>query len=85
MMSEMMINASAVTRDFSISRGMLRGKQRLKAVNGVDLNVTRGEVLARWRVRMWKDHVGKDPAWPFAADKRFYISVRHADRRGAAS
>ena len=45
-MSEMMINASAVTRDFSISRGMFRGKQRLKAVNGVDLNVTRGEVLA---------------------------------------
>ena len=45
-MSEIMINASAVTRDFSISRGMFRGKQRLKAVNGVDLNVTRGEVLA---------------------------------------
>ena len=45
-MSEMMINASAVTRYFSISRGMFRGKQRLKAVNGVDLNVTRGEVLA---------------------------------------
>lgn len=45
-MSEMMINASAVTRDFSISRGMFRGKQRLKAVNGVDLSVTRGEVLA---------------------------------------
>ena len=45
-MSEMMINASAVTRDFSISRGMFRGKQRLKAVNGVDLNVIRGEVLA---------------------------------------
>ena len=45
-MSVMMINASAVTRDFSISRGMFRGKQRLKAVNGVDLNVTRGEVLA---------------------------------------
>ena len=45
-MSEMMINASAVTRDFSISRGMFRGKQQLKAVNGVDLDVTRGEVLA---------------------------------------
>ena len=45
-MYEIMINASAVTRDFSISRGMFRGKQRLKAVNGVDLNVTRGEVLA---------------------------------------
>ena len=45
-MAEVMINASAVTRDFSISRGMFRGKQRLKAVNGVDLTVTRGEVLA---------------------------------------
>ncbi|MEK9855100.1 MAG: oligopeptide/dipeptide ABC transporter ATP-binding protein [Rhodobiaceae bacterium] len=46
MMAEAMINASAVTRDFSISRGMFRGKQRLQAVNGVDLTVTRGEVLA---------------------------------------
>ena len=45
-MAEVMINASAVTRDFSISRGMFRGKQRLQAVNGVDLTVTRGEVLA---------------------------------------
>ena len=45
-MADVMINASAVTRDFSISRGMFRGKQRLKAVNGVDLTVTRGEVLA---------------------------------------
>ena len=45
-MADVMINASAVTRDFSISRGMFRGKQRLKAVNGVDLSVTRGEVLA---------------------------------------
>ena len=45
-MAEVMINASAVTRDFSISRGMFRGKQRLKAVNGVDLTVARGEVLA---------------------------------------
>ena len=45
-MAEVMINASAVTCDFSISRGMFRGKQRLKAVNGVDLTVARGEVLA---------------------------------------
>ena len=45
-MADVMINASAVTRDFSISRGMFRGKQRLQAVNGVDLTVTRGEVLA---------------------------------------
>ena len=45
-MSEMMINASAVTRDFSTSPGKFRRKQRLKARNGVDLTVTRGEVLA---------------------------------------
>ena len=51
MMAEVMINASAVTCDFSISRGMFRGKQRLKAVNGVDLTVARGEVLAL--VRLW--------------------------------
>ena len=45
-MTEVMINASGVTRNFSISRGMFRGKQLLRAVNGVDLMVTRGEVLA---------------------------------------
>jgi len=45
-MAETMINASGVTREFSISRGMFRGKQRLQAVNGVDLSVSRGEVLA---------------------------------------
>ena len=46
MMAELMIDAKDVTRNFTISRGMFRGKQQLKAVNGVDLTVERGEVLA---------------------------------------
>ena len=41
-----MINAFDVTRNFTISRGMFRGKQQLKAVSGVNLTVERGEVLA---------------------------------------
>ena len=45
-MADVMIHAKNVTRNFSISRGMLRGKQTLRAVNGVDLKVDRGEVLA---------------------------------------
>jgi peptide/nickel transport system ATP-binding protein len=45
-MSEIMIDARNVTRNFSISRGMFRGKQTLRAVNGVDLTVKQGEVLA---------------------------------------
>ena len=45
-MAELMIDAKEVTRNFTISRGMFRGKQQLKAVNGVDLTVERGEVLA---------------------------------------
>lgn len=45
-MAELMIDAKDVTRNFSISRGMFRGKQQLKAVNGVNLTVARGEVLA---------------------------------------
>ena len=45
-MSEVMISARDVTRNFSISRGMLRGKKTLRAVNGVNLTVKRGEVLA---------------------------------------
>ena len=45
-MNEVMINAFDVTRNFTISRGMFRGKQQLKAVSGVNLTVERGEVLA---------------------------------------
>ena len=45
-MAELMIDAKDVTRNFTISWGMFRGKQQLKAVNGVDLTVERGEVLA---------------------------------------
>ena len=45
-MAELMIDARDVTCSFTISRGMFRGKQQLKAVNGVDLTVERGEVLA---------------------------------------
>ena len=45
-MADAMIHAKNVARNFSISRGMLRGKQTLRAVNGVDLKVDRGEVLA---------------------------------------
>ena len=45
-MADVMIHAKNVTRNFSISRGMLRGNQTLRAVNGVDLKVDRGEVLA---------------------------------------
>ena len=45
-MSTVMIDAKKVTRNFSISRGMFRGKQILRAVSGVDLTVKKGEVLA---------------------------------------
>ena len=45
-MNEVMINAFDVTRNFTISRGMFRGKQQLKAVSEVNLTVERGEVLA---------------------------------------
>ena len=45
-MADLMIEAKDVTRNFTISRGMFRGKQQLKAVNGVDLTVECGEVLA---------------------------------------
>ena len=38
-MSAVMIDAKNVTRNFSISRGMFRGKQILRAVSGVDLTV----------------------------------------------
>ena len=44
-MSDPVIEASDVTRTFMISAGFMRGKQPLHAVNGISLNVERGEVL----------------------------------------
>ena len=44
-MSDPIIEVSDVTRTFMISAGFMRGKKSLHAVNGVSLNVERGEVL----------------------------------------
>lgn len=44
-MTESVLEARNVHRTFMISAGLFRGKQPLHAVNGVNLNVTRGEVL----------------------------------------
>jgi peptide/nickel transport system ATP-binding protein len=44
-MSDPVIEVSDVTRTFMISAGFMRGKKPLHAVNGVSLNVERGEVL----------------------------------------
>jgi len=45
-MSDTVISARDVTRTFMISAGAFRGKKPLHAVNGVSLEVQRGEVLA---------------------------------------
>ncbi len=45
-MSDLVISAEDVTRTFMISAGAFRGKKPLKAVNGVSLQIERGEVLA---------------------------------------
>ncbi|MBO6519411.1 MAG: ATP-binding cassette domain-containing protein [Rhodospirillales bacterium] len=45
-MTETVISAKDVTRTFMISAGAFRGKKPLHAVNGVSLDVERGEVLA---------------------------------------
>ncbi|MBT6085447.1 MAG: ATP-binding cassette domain-containing protein [Rhodospirillaceae bacterium] len=44
--SEVMIAAKGVTKTFMISAGAFKGKRPLHAVNGVDLQVKRGEVVA---------------------------------------
>ena len=41
-----MIQASGVTKTFMISAGMFKGKRPLHAVNGVDLTIERGDVVA---------------------------------------
>ena len=45
-MTDTIIEAKGVTRTFMISGGMLRAKRPLHAVNGVDLVIERGEVMA---------------------------------------
>ena len=44
-MSDPVIEVENVTRTFMISAGFMRGKKPLHAVNGVSLNVERGEVM----------------------------------------
>ncbi len=44
-MSDPVIEVSDVTRTFMISAGFMRGKKPLHAVNGITLDVERGEVL----------------------------------------
>ncbi|MEZ5726572.1 MAG: ATP-binding cassette domain-containing protein [Burkholderiaceae bacterium] len=43
---DIVIEARGLSRHFSISAGAFRGKKTLRAVNGVDLTIHRGEVLA---------------------------------------
>lgn len=45
-MSEIIVSAKDVTKTFMISAGAFRGKKPLHAVNGISLDVERGEVLA---------------------------------------
>ena len=40
-----LLSARSVTRDFTVSRGLFKGKRTLHAVNGIDLDVVKGEVL----------------------------------------
>ena len=45
-MSDIVLAATDVTRTFMISSGFMKAKRPLHAVNGVDLSIRRGEVLA---------------------------------------
>ena len=40
-----LLSARGLTRDFTVSQGLFKGRRTLHAVNGVDLNVVKGEVL----------------------------------------
>ena len=45
-MSDLVMEATDVTRTFMISSGFMQPKRPLHAVNGVDLKIERGEVMA---------------------------------------
>ncbi len=44
-MSELLLEARGVSRDFTVGGGMFHAKQRLKAVDGLDFSLRRGEVV----------------------------------------
>ena len=45
-MSDLMVEATGVIKDYRISRGLFRGKEILRAVDNVSLSIGRGETLA---------------------------------------
>ena len=45
-MTSVMLEARDVSRTFHVSRGFMRGKRPLRAVNGVSLSIAAGEVVA---------------------------------------
>jgi peptide/nickel transport system ATP-binding protein len=45
-MAEIMIDAKSIIKDFKITKGLFLGKENLRAVDGVSLQVSQGEVLA---------------------------------------
>ena len=45
-MSDIIINAENLTKDYKISRGIFKNKEILRAVDGVSLQILRGEVFA---------------------------------------
>jgi peptide/nickel transport system ATP-binding protein len=45
-MSDIILEAKDVTRSFMISSGFMKPKKKLFAVNGIDMTVTRGDVVA---------------------------------------
>ncbi len=45
-MSDLMVEATGVIKDYKISRGLFRGKEILRAVDNVSLSISRGETLA---------------------------------------
>ncbi|MEM9694123.1 MAG: ATP-binding cassette domain-containing protein, partial [Myxococcota bacterium] len=44
-MSEIVIDAKNIVKEFKISRGLFKRKATLRAIKGVSLSVSRGEVL----------------------------------------
>ena len=45
-MTDVMVEAVDVIKDFKISRGLFRGKETLRAVDKVSLKIKRGETVA---------------------------------------
>ena len=60
MNKEILISATDLKKYFPVHKFM-SGKQYVKAVDGVSLEINKGDFWSGWRIRLWKINTGTYP------------------------